>query len=216
VGYTYSKAIDQSSDGSASATIQDNGCLTCERSISEQDSTHNIVENTIYELPFGHDKMFLNSGIAAVLAGGWQIGDAYKYYTGLPVQLTQTATSLVGNAVLRPTIVPGVSIAPTTSAQAFNPAAFTATPAYKFGNAPRYLSNVRSPNYQNLDLFIQKQTNYYRGLGVTVRFEALNAPNSVVFGAPSANVSSATTFGNKSTSQTNAPREAQLSVRFTY
>ena len=121
VGYTFSKAIDQSSDGSATASIQDNGCHVCERSISEQDSTHNFVENTIYELPFGHNRAWLNSGIASVLAGGWQLGNAFKYYTGIPVQLMQTATSLVGNTVLRPMIAPGISIAPTSSTQTFNP-----------------------------------------------------------------------------------------------
>jgi hypothetical protein len=217
VGYTYSKAIDQSGDSSSTASIQDNGCLRCERSISEQDSTHVFTENAIYELPFGKNKMWLNSGIAAHLTGGWQIGNAYKFNTGLPVQLTQTATSLVGNAVLRPTIAPGVSIKPTAANQAFNPAAFTATPAYMFGNAPRWLSNVRYPNYQNLDVFIQKQTKIHGDrMGLLVRFEALNAPNSVVFNEPGVNVNSSTTFGLKSTTQTNAPRECQLSGRFTF
>jgi hypothetical protein len=217
IGYTYSKAIDQTSDGSASATIQDNGCLPCERSISEQDSTHNFVENTIYELPFGHNRAWLNHGVPAAFAGGWQIGNAFKFYTGIPVQLTQTATTNVGSAVLRPTVVPGVSIAPLTATQAFNPAAFVATPAYEFGNSPRYSAHIRYPNYQNWDVFIQKSTKFLgERMGFTIRFEALNALNQVVFGAPAANISSASTFGNKSTSQTNGPREAQLSGRFTF
>lgn len=217
VGYTFSKAIDQSGDSSSTASIQDNGCHTCERSISEQDSTHNFTENTIYGLPFGHSRMWLNSGIPAVLAGGWEIGTAYKFYTGIPVQLTQTVTSLVGNPVLRPTIVPGVSLTQTSSTQAFNPAAFVATPAYEFGNSPRYNSHIRYPNYQNLDIFIQKSTKFMgERMGFTIRFEVLNATNLVVFGPPAANISSASTFGNKSTTQTNGPREAQLSGRFTF
>jgi hypothetical protein len=217
IGYTLSKAIDQTTDSSSSATIQDNGCLPCERSISEQDSTHNFVANTIYTLPFGHNRMFLTQGIGARIASGIQIGEAYKYYTGIPVQLTQSATSNVGNAVLRPTVVPGVSIAPLSPTQAFNPAAFTATPAYKFGNAPRYSSNIRYPNYDNLDVFIQKVTPLDRErMSITVRFEALNATNAVVFGAPVANINSSSTFGNRSTSQTNGPRECQLSGRFTF
>ncbi len=215
IGYTYSKAIDQSGDASSTASIQDNGCLPCERSISEQDSTHVFTENTIYEFPFGHAKPWLNSGLAAAFAGGWQLGNAYKFDTGLPVQLTQTATSLVGSAVLRPTVAAGVSLKPTTTTQAFNPAAFVATPAYEFGNAPRWLPNVRYPNYQNLDVFLQKQTRFHERYGLLFRFEALNATNAVVFNEPNVNINSSS-FGNKSTSQTNAPREGQLSARFTF
>lgn len=217
VGYTFSKGIDQTGDSSSTFSIQNNGCHTCERSISEQDATHVFTENAVYELPIGHKKMWLNSGAVGIIAGGWQIGNAYRFTTGQPVQLTQTATSLVGNAVLRPTIVSGVSLAPTTSTQAFNPAAFVATPAYMFGNAARWQSKIRYPNFQKLDVFIQKQTKFMDDrMSFTVRFEALNAPNSVVFGPPAANISSLATFGNKSTTQTNDPRECQLSGRFTF
>jgi hypothetical protein len=221
VGYTYSKAIDQTGDSSSTFSIQDNACHSCERSVSEQNETHNFTENTMYELPFGHNHKFLNSGLPAVLSGGWQLGDAYKYSSGIPVQLTESASStpstLIGAGVIRPSIVSGVSLAPTSSTQAFNPAAFAVTPNYKFGNAPRYESQIHYPDYQNLDVFLQKQTKFWgERLGVTIRFEALNALNSVVFGAPGANVSSPSSFGLKSTTQTNSPREAQLSARFTF
>jgi len=221
VGYTYSKAIDQTGDSSSTFSIQDNACHSCERSVSEQNETHNFTENTMYELPFGHNHKFLNSGLPAVLSGGWQLGDAYKYSSGIPIQLTESASStpstLIGAGVIRPSIVSGVSLAPTSSTQAFNPAAFAVTPNYKFGNAPRYESQIHYPDYQNLDVFLQKQTKFWgERLGVTIRFEALNALNSVVFGAPGANVSSPSSFGLKSTTQTNSPREAQLSARFTF
>jgi hypothetical protein len=226
VGYTYSKAIDQTGDSSSTFGIQDNACHSCERAVSEQNQTHNFTESTMYELPFGHGRMFLNSGLPAVLAGGWQLGTAYKFYSGTPVQLSETATSLVGNTAFRPTIVPGVSVKPTSSTQYFNPAAFSVTPAYQFGNAPRYQSNIHYPDYQNLDAFVQKETRFANErMGVTIRFEALNALNTVVFGANGgasgatamgANVSTSSSFGNKILLQSNNPREAQLSARFTF
>ena len=215
-GYTYSKEIDQTGDSSSSTTIQDNGCHSCERSVGEMDATHVLTENVVYELPFGHNRQFLKTGIAAYLAGGWQIGEAYKFNSGLPVLLTQTATSLVGSAVLRPTIVSGVSLAPTASTQAFNPAAFIKTPAYMFGNVPRYHPHIRYPDFQNIDVFLQKETKFMHDrVSATIRFELLNATNSVVFGPPDANATSAT-FGNKSTSQTNLAREGQISARVTF
>jgi hypothetical protein len=219
LGYTYSKAIDQtgdSSSSSSSAFMQDNGCQRCERSVSEMDATHVLTEDAVYELPFGHNRPFVNTGIAAYIAGGWQIGEAYKIDSGLPVLLTQSATALVGNQVLRPTRVSGVSLAPTSSTQAFNPAAFSVTPAYRLGNVSRYSSQIRYPNYQNLDAFLQKETKFWQDrVSATVRFELLNAPNSVVFGAPAVNANNAN-FGAKSTSQSNLPREGQLSARFTF
>jgi hypothetical protein len=219
LGYTYSKEIDQTGDSSSSSSaayMQNNGCHKCERSVGEMDATHVFTENAIYELPLGHNRYFLNTGIAAFLAGGWQIGEAYKFDSGLPVLLTQSATALVGNQVLRPTRVSGVSLAPTNSTQAFNPAAFSVTPAYRFGNVSRYSSQIRYPNYQNLDAFLQKETKFWQDrVSATVRFELLNAPNSVVFGAPNVNANNAN-FGAKSTSQSNLPREGQLSARFTF
>jgi hypothetical protein len=216
LGYTYSKAIDQTAEGSVTTSIQDNGCHACERSVSGQNSTHVFTENTMYELPFGHGRKFLNSGLAAVLAGGWQLGTAYKFYSGQPVQLTETATSLVGNGVLRPTVNSGVSLKPTSSSQAFNPLAFSVTPQYKFGNAPRYMSSIHYPDFKNLDVFFQKETRLWgERMGVTFRFETLNATNSVVFDKPNVNANSSS-FGNKSTTQTNDPRQAQLSARFTF
>lgn len=216
MGYTYSKAVDQTGEGSTGTTIQDNGCHSCENSNSEQDAPHVFTENTIYELPFGHGRKYFTSGPPAYLAGGWQLGTAYRFSTGIPTIFTQTATSLIGNSVLRPSINSGVSLKPTASTQAFNPLAFSATPAYMFGTAPRYNADVRYPNYQNLDVFVQKTTTFWgERLGATIRFEALNATNSVVFGPPTVNVNSSS-FGNKSTSQTNNPRVAQISGRFTF
>jgi hypothetical protein len=226
IGYTYSKNIDQTGDSSSTFGIQDNACHSCERSVSEQNMTHNFVENAMYELPFGHGRKFLNQGTIAYIAGGWQIGDAYKYYSGLPVQLSEsangTASAIIGAGVLRPSIVPGVSLAPTASNQTFNPAAFKATPNYQFGNTPRYMSSIHNPDYQNLDVFLQKQTKFWHDrVSGTFRFEALNALNTVVFAAPGANVgkfgsAQNNTFGIKSTTQTNLPRECQLSARFTF
>jgi hypothetical protein len=236
VGYTFSKAIDNIGESGGTATIQNNGCQACERSLSDQDSTHVLTENTMYELPFGHNKMFLQSGLPAVLAGGWQIGTAYKFYTGQPIALTSPiqAASLNGgtvsgisgygalsSSVMRPTIVPGVSrktvvLSSSGEKSYFNPQAFTETGTFQFGNAPRYLPDVRLPNNQNLDAFLQKQTRLTERMSITFRAEMINALNTVIFEGPAADVSTPATFGYQSHTQSNSPREAQLSARFTF
>jgi hypothetical protein len=89
------------------------------------------------------------------------------------------------------------------------------------------MSSIHYPDYKNLDVFFQKETRFWgERMGATIRFETLNATNSVVFGAPNVNANNIVyvngvetttgSFGNKSTSQTNDPRQAQLSARFTF
>jgi hypothetical protein len=90
----------------------------------------------------------------------------------------------------------------------------TANP-YMFGNAPRYLSSVRNPNYSDMDLFLSKTTKITERTSAMFRIEALNALNLVVFGSPDLGVSD-TNFGYNPETQINNPREVQLSGRFTF
>jgi len=236
--YTYSKSIDDIGESPTSATIQDNGCHRCERSIADLDQPNVVRLSTAYELPFGSKKPFLNSGPASYVAGGWSLGGTYQFSTGQPLQLTAPiqgglASNLYGMNVLRPSLVPGQSITNTTGLPAnangvrpsFNYNAFmqpgqtahgvgTADP-YLFGNVPRYLSNVRFPNYWDMDLFLSKTTKITERMSATFRMEALNALNTVVFGGPDATVTD-TNFGYNPQTQANNPREVQISGRFTF
>jgi hypothetical protein len=122
---------------------------------------------------------------------------------------------------MRPTLVPGQSITQTVvnpktgEVSSFNPAAFTQTGTYAFGNAPRYLSSVRFPAFMNFDALLQKKINIKEHMGLTLRFEAMNALNTVVFGGPDVGVTD-TNFGYNPHVQANNPRIAQVSGRFTF
>lgn len=238
VGYTYSKSIDDIGEGGyAGPSVQDNGCMRCERSIADLDQTHVLRVSTVYELPFGPQKTFLNGGPLSYFAGGWQIGGTGQYNTGQPLQLSSPiegglSSSLYGMNVLRPELVSGQSITNTSGLPAikgvhpsFNPNAFmqpgqtahdvgTANP-YMFGNTPRYLSDVRYPSFNDIDVFVQKKTQITERMSATIRFEALNALNSVVFGAPDTTVTDSN-FGYNPHTQENNAREAQISARFTF
>ena len=211
--------------------------MRCERSIADLDQTNVLRVSTVYELPFGPQKAFLNSGPLRYFAGGWQIGGTGQYNTGQPLQLSSPiegglASSLYGMNVLRPELVSGQSITNTSGLPAikgvypsFNPNAFmqpgqtahgvgTADP-YMFGNTPRYLSDVRYPPYKDIDVLVQKQTKITERMSATIRFEALNVLNSVVFGAPDSTVTDSN-FGYNPHTQENNAREAQISARFTF
>lgn len=223
LGYTRSKNSDNVGELGTSASIENNGCLSCEWSIADLDQTNVIRLSTLYQLPFGPHMHFLNHGVLAQILGGWQLGATYQYNTGQPLSLTspiQTA-SLSTTSVMRPTLVPGESITQTVvnpktgEVSSFNPAAFTETGTYAFGNAPRYISSIRNPPLTDLDAALQKRVYIKERIYLTLRFEALNALNNVVFGSPDVGVTD-TNFGYNPHVQANNPRIAQVSGRFTF
>ncbi len=223
LGYTYSRNMDNVGESGTSTSIQDNGCLRCEWSIADLDQTNVIRISALYQLPFGKGMQFVNHGLASHILGGWELGATYQYNTGQPLSFTSPvqSASLGSGSPMRPTLVPGQSITqtvtnPTTGqVSSFNPKAFTQTGTYAFGNAPRYLSDVRFPSLTNLDVLIQRKINISERMFFTVRFEALNALNNVVFGGPDTAVTD-TNFGYNSHVQSNSPRIAQVSGRFTF
>jgi hypothetical protein len=239
LGYTYSKAIDDIGENGAVASVQDNGCLRCERSVSDQNQTHVLRLSTLYELPFGPQKSFLNHGPLSYLAGGWEFGAIYDFNTGQPVGLTSpiqssslnggsnTTTTIGSSPVtqtttnqMRPTLVSGVDYkqkltnSATGQRSFFNPNAFTETGTYAFGNAPRFLPGVNLPSFSELDALLEKRTKINERMSATFRVELLNAFNSVVFSGPATDVSNRSTFGYAPRLQSNTPREMQLSGRF--
>jgi hypothetical protein len=250
LGYTYSKNIDDIGESGTSLSIQDNGCHSCEKSVADLDETNILRLSTVYELPFGANKPFLNHGFMSHIVGGWEAGGTYQYNTGSPVQLTSTnllGAGVLGSNVMRPDVVPGQS--PTNTAglpanssgirPSFNYNAFmqpgqachglTATSIcagnpsttagsanqFLFGNAPRYLSDVRLPAYWDLDALLSKTTKITESMSATLRIEALNALNHPVFGAPDLGVTD-TNFGYNTHTQANTPRYVQISGRFTF
>jgi hypothetical protein len=223
LGYTYSKNMDNVGESGTSASIQDNGCHRCEWSIADLDQTNVIRISALYQLPFGPQMQFLNHGLSSHILRGWELGATYQYNAGQPLALTSPvlSASLGSGSPMRPTLVPGESITqtvvnPTTGeVSSFNPKAFTETGAYAFGNAPRYLSNVRFPALSDFDVLLQKKININERMFFTLRFEALNALNHVVFGSADVGVTD-TNFGYNPHVQANNQRIAQVSGRYTF
>lgn len=223
LGYTYSKNYDNVGELGTSASIQDNGCLKCEWSIADLDQTNVVRLSALYQLPFGPHQQFVTHGVLGHFVGGWELGTTFQYNTGQPLSLTSPllSASLSTTSVMRPTLVPGESITQTVvnpktgEVSSFNPAAFTETGPYAFGNAPRYLSSVRYPALTDVDAALQRRIYIRENKFFTLRFEALNALNHVVFGAPDTGVTD-TNFGYNPHVQSNNPRIAQVSGRFTF
>jgi len=172
-----------------------------------------------YELPFGVGKPRLNHGVLARVAGGWSAATYFTWDNGTPVQVTGPNDSNSFGGSQRPTatgqpahIDKRVYV---DGAMYFNPAAFSRSPQFTFGNVSRNLPDVRVPGNSNWDLLIEKRISFTERFALDFRTELFNAFNNVVFAGPQTNVTSAD-FALIRLSQVNVPRQIQFGLRFSY
>jgi hypothetical protein len=186
------------------------------------DTPNSYSMSVSYALPFGKGQTFLTNAPKAVdfILGGWSLDGQQLIHSGVPIAITQTnGMSSTCNGCGQYATATGVSAATSGAVTSrltdwVNLAAFSVTPAYQFGNvSPRI--NVYSPSLFNIDASLHKTVTFKEYYHVQFRAEALNLTNTVLFAAPTTNVSSPSTFG-AITSQTNFPRLFQISVRITF
>lgn len=238
VAYTHSNMMDNVADFFSFLSgggFQDNYCPSCDRSVSAQDLRNVLRASGQYELPFGKNKPFANQGALSQVAGGWSVGSFFTFDDGLPVLVTSPANSVNSvnvfgaSATIRPMIAPGVSTAVSggrhitiggpagTVSEYFNPGAFSATPAYTFGNAARYQDSIRLPGNLNFDMLAAKRIFTIERYSLNFKAEFFNAFNRVQLTGLNTSYSSAgSTFGYISPTNLNSPRSIQGSLRLSF
>src|SRR5262249_5907691 len=103
--YTLSKLITDSDSYDGSSTSQDQYNRRLEKSIGRFDQTHALKFSTVYELPVGKDRRWMNrGGISNAILGGWRIGAIQTYASGFPIQLTRNNPLPLFNGTTRPVI----------------------------------------------------------------------------------------------------------------
>ncbi|MBV9743751.1 MAG: hypothetical protein JO099_08300 [Acidobacteriia bacterium] len=224
--YTHSKMIDDVGDYLENTFSpfqpQDNNCLKCDRSISYQDLPDVIRLSGQYELPFGHGKRFANQGLLGKVIGGFTVGAFFTFDDGLPVKVTSPnfSNSFGGGSGMRPdatglpTNLPG-GPQMVTGGLYFNPAAFSETPSFQFGDAPRYLNSVRAPGTFDWDTLLSRRFALREPMSLDFRAEFFNVFNNVQFAGPNTDISSSS-FGHIYLNQVNTPRQIQASLRFRF
>jgi hypothetical protein len=213
--YTWSHSINDGSVGGGESNGPENvNCLSCDKGPSVFDVRHNVTVNTVYELPFGPGKSFLNSsGVLGKIIGGWQLGGIGIWHTGHPLTILMniSPTQLPdGNDQTnqRPDRVPGVPIFLPGGVQnhtfPINPAAFAPPPLdptgvadangncvnscgliSRFGNAPNGL--IRALNVWQIDLALTKETKLTERTSMKFGVQVFNIFNHVQFGDPNPN-----------------------------
>ena len=226
--YIWSHAIADGSVGTGeTAQVENASCRECDRSSANFDVRHNVVMNSVYQLPIGPGRTHWNAkGAAGNLIGGWQVSGILSARTGLPVNITVTrkaADMLDGNnRNQRPDLVPGVPIYTTDQpiTNWFNPAAFAVPAKGTWGNLGRNVA--RGPRFWEVDSALEKTTPVGGKMNVKVRAEAFNLFNRPIFANPAANISAVSSFGritnvlNAGAVGTGTPRRMQLMVRVEY
>jgi outer membrane receptor protein involved in Fe transport len=187
------------------------------------DRTHNLQSYWVWDLPFGRDRRWATDGVAAALAGGWQINGVMSIMSGLPINIVQgTAFNLnAGGSGQYPDLVKPEVASPGgigAASEYFDRSAYAAVniPAgqpQRFGNSGR--NPIRGPGFWNVDLGVFRTVGVSR-VKVQVRFEALNALNHPNFSNPGGDISNAGTFGFVTSTTGTGERALRLGARISF
>ncbi len=215
--YTYSKFLDDvggpeewgsiNSGFGGVGTIRNFYDLKSEWGVDSTSIPQSVVLNYVYALPIGRGKKFggtMNTA-ADVVVGGWQVSGISNFKAGFPLGIGNGGAN--GNSVWggnqHATVAPGANFKSGTCGNGqkvgtdvcwFNTSVFSKTPAYQFGNAPRYFSNLKAPGYNATDLAIQKWFLVGEQLRIQFRAEMFNFVNHANFDSPDVGIGD-TNFG---------------------
>lgn len=244
LNYTYSKALDISSDAERVGPASNGSFLGLNNNIinawnpraqygpASFDATHQINSNWIYQLPFGRGKMLasnVNRGVDAAI-GGWQISGLFRWTSGFPVTVDNGVTNFPTNFEMEGN---ADQIAPVKSGKYFingvpnifanGPAAISSFgPAWAGESGQR--NEIRGAGYFGIDLGLAKRwlMPWDDKESLQFRWEVFNVTNTPVFDAQSALLSGTLgltaapgTFGNYE-GLLNNPRIVQLALRYEF
>nr|MCU0247529.1 hypothetical protein [Bryobacter sp.] len=199
--YTWSKSIDNSSNGQLDASFWTNGRfqnaldLGTNRSVSFTDSRHRFNITGNMQLPFGKGKPISGGRVTNALISDWQINVLASYYSGTPFSpyLGDNNGIPGGNVrpqVIRPDLVPGVPLinprwnkSVANAVPYINPEAFARPEFGRMGNAARTLDYLRNPWIQNFNLSVFREIRPFekRTRSIQLRAEFFNVFNHTFF-----------------------------------
>lgn len=239
--YTFSKSLDdasgvQTSGVFGSAFIHNALRQRDNRAVSDFDVRHIFTLNSIFELPVGRGKTFLNNmgKVANGFLGGWQLSSIFRYNTGFPI--TDGFVDIAGwptNWNVRSYVTRVRDVQTSTTANGSNggvPNLFRdVTAAYQsFRNAaPGETGDrnvLRYPGYIVLDMGLAKsfQMPWNEGHKLQIRIDTFNLTNTqrfttadTIFGLDPFKNTPSSTFGNFSQIQ-GTPRIIQFAIRYDF
>jgi hypothetical protein len=195
------------------------------RQLSPLDSTHVILINGLYQLPFGHGKAFgHDSGrVVNAIVGGWQVNGIFNFTTGRPIPFT-TGYDLLNQVVAStPNFTHAFANVSNVVETSTTVTYLTSAEKVAFSNpgpgsaGGMRLGDLHGPGYSNFD------SSLFRSFAIPklgektqlqFRVEFFNVFNHTNFVAPSsANINSGS-FGSITSAR--APRVGQLAAKITF
>ena len=216
VAYTFANYLSDAGNPNSggNSDIQDSQCLSCNYGPTPDDYRHTLVINHVYELPFGKDRKYLNTGWVSGLAGPWNFSGIWTLYSGgrfTPIYGTNVSNS-TGGGDQRPDRIGIGNLSTGRSIEHwFNTADFVAPQAYTFGNSGTGI--LTGPGYFNVNLTLERHLIVRNRFDLDFRGEAFNAFNRANFSNPNA------TIGTSSAgiiSSTSAARILQVALKASF
>lgn len=189
--YTWAKFLDNADSSGGSLGEEGNAFSNLydrrpDYGPSENDIRHRFTLSSVWQLPFGRRKAFLQSGLPAKLAGGWSIGVVALLQSGPPITVaTQTNTTFAYSSgpqradVLRD---PNLPASERTVQRWFDTSAFAQPATNMFGN--QGIGLVRASGVMNLNTSLIRAFRIEERYTLQFRAESFNVANHPNFGIP--------------------------------
>jgi hypothetical protein len=203
--------------------------------LSNDGRPHRLTGTTIYELPFGRGRKWLQGGVANAVAGGWQLGVTYEYQPGalsdwanlfyygdinkIGIENRSLGQWFNNAGCVLPgrKIVPGdIEIAagqPCT--QGFEKRSASTPAAYQARVFPQRIQGLRSDMTNQWNANVQKNIDLKEGIRLQLRLDALNLQNRSQFNGPDLNPVNST-FGTILSQSAATNRFIQVQARLTF
>jgi hypothetical protein len=215
--YTFAKALENAPDFRSpmfeAATPQNNDDLNAEKGPG-CDIRHRMAISAVYNSPILGPNRLIRT-----LTRDWRASVEYQVQSGFPLTIsvfgdTANAGTVVGENPIRANST-GAKIFGTgthNSTTWFSPGAFTAPPAYTYGNVSR--NSVYGPGLQTMDLGIVREFTVAEKARFEARAEFFNGLNHTNLGTPNRFVN--TSSFSSITEVATPGREIQLSARVSF
>jgi hypothetical protein len=164
----------------------------------------------VAELPFGKGKPLASRGIAAKIAGGFQLAGTYEYQSGPLLSFG----NLFYNGNLADIAKGPHSLAEWFNTDNFVTSAAAAPASYQARVFPKYVDQLRAAPTSIWNSNIQREFVLLERMRLQFRFDVLNLFNHTTFAGPDTNPLNST-FG-KVLSTTGQPRRLQIQVKLRF
>jgi hypothetical protein len=188
--FTWSKSLDDASGDSNVLGNQRqrsiNWPLYLNKATSDTHIPRRLVLTVGYDLPFGHGKAFAQSGVGAMLLGGWALQSIAVFQDGpwIPVFISGDPLDTGSSFSQYPDRArnPNLDVSNRTLARWFDTAAFVKPVGLVYGNAGR--APVEGSGLKNVDFSVQRTFSIAEKAKLQFRADAFNISNHPNFGLP--------------------------------